>query len=37
MQPLVRLDANDWSGRMQMGGQISAITQMGATVLIPVE
>ena len=30
MQPLVRLDANDWSGRMQTGGQVNAITQLDA-------
>lgn len=24
---LVKSDANDWSGRMQMGGQVRAITQ----------
>ena len=25
---LVKSDANDWSGRMQMGGQVRAITQL---------
>lgn len=25
---LVISDANDWSGRMQMGGQVRAITQL---------
>jgi len=24
----VKSDANDWSGRMQMGGQVRAITQL---------
>jgi hypothetical protein len=31
---LVESDVNDWSGRMQMGGQVCAITQIGGGISI---
>jgi hypothetical protein len=33
MQSVVRTNANDWSGRMQMGGQVSAITHSAKSVM----
>jgi hypothetical protein len=29
---MVKSDANDWLGRMQMGGQVCAITHLGLSV-----